>query len=103
MWNRKNTFERRIDAVESQAVGAVERLAEGIQERLSNPTGEQLAANLRHFASRVEDLGVSDQVYRRRRELEKASKKASRQVEHAMRDFDKSRSRVVGEASALAV
>ena len=101
-WNRKNSFERGIDAAEARTAVAVEHLAEGIQERIGNSTGEQLAANLRQLASRIDDLDLSGQVQRRRRELEKASKKASRQVQRAMHDFEKTRGRIAGEAGAIA-
>jgi hypothetical protein len=101
-WNRKNSFERGIGAAEAQTAVAVERLADGIQGRLGNPAGEQLAANLRQLASRVDELDLSGEVQRRRRELEKASKKASRQVQRTMHDFEKTRGRIAGEASALA-
>jgi hypothetical protein len=101
-WNRKNSFERGIGAAEAQTAVAVERLADGIQDRLGSATGEQLAASLRQLASRIDELDLSGQVLRRRRELEKASKKASRQVQRALHDFDKTRGRVVGEAGALA-
>lgn len=101
-WNRKNSFERGIDAAEARTAVAVERLADGIEERIGSSAGEQLAANLRQLASRIDELDLSGQVQRRRRELEKASKKASRQVNRAMHDFEKTRGRVVGEAGALA-
>jgi hypothetical protein len=97
-WNRKNRLERGIDAAEAQTAVAVERLAEGIQDRLDNPTGQQLAANLRQLAGRIDELDLSGQMQRRRRELEKASKKASHQVHRAMHDFEKTRGRIVGEA-----
>jgi hypothetical protein len=98
LWNRKNSFERGIDAAEARTAVAVERLADGIQERIGSSTGEQLAANLRQLAGRIDELDLSGQVQRRRRELEKASKKASRQVQRAMHDLERTRGRVVGEA-----
>jgi hypothetical protein len=98
LWNRKNSFERGIDAAEARTAVAVERLADGIQERIGSSTGEQLAANLRQLAGRIDELDLSGQMQRRRRELEKASKKASRQVQRAMHDLERTRGRVVGEA-----
>jgi hypothetical protein len=98
LWNRKNSFERGIDAAEARTAVAVERLADGIQGRIGSSTGEQLAANLRQLAGRIDELDLSGQMQRRRRELEKASKKASRQVQRAMHDLERTRGRVVGEA-----
>jgi hypothetical protein len=97
-WNPKNRFERGIDAAEAQTAVAVERIADGIQERLGSAAGAQLAANLRQLAGRIEELDLAGEVQRRRRELERASKKASRRVQRALHDFERTRERVVGEA-----
>lgn len=102
MWNRKNSFERGIDSLQDGTATAVEDLAATVRERFDNDAGRQLAGNLTQLARSVEELDLSDKVAKRRRELEKATKKANRQVNRAVKDLEKSRARFASDANALA-
>lgn len=102
MWTRKNRLERQIDSLESGTVSAVEDLAATVRERFDNEAGRQLAGNLTQLAKNVEQLELSDSLARRRKELEKATRKANRQVNRAIKDLDKTRARVAHDANALA-
>lgn len=102
MWMRKNRLERGIDSLESGTVSAVEDLAETVRQRFDNDAGRQLAGNLSQLARNVEQLDLSDSMRRRRKELERATRKANRQVNRAIKDLDKTRARVARDANALA-
>lgn len=97
-WNRKRSLEHSIDAAEAQAAMAVERIADGIQERIGSTAGAQLAANLRQLAGRIDELDLAGQLLSRRRGLERAARKASRQVQRALHDFERTRERLADEA-----
>lgn len=98
----KNKFERGIDTLEDGTATAAVDLAETIRERYDNEAGRQIADNLNKLAKSVEQLDLSDAVLQRRKELEKAAKKASRQVDRAMKDLEKTRTRIAKDANALA-
>lgn len=102
MWTRKNTLERRVDKFEGKTVAAMEELAESVRQRFQNETGQQLAANLVQLAHNIEQLDLSDSMVRRRKELERAARKASRRMNRAVKDLEKTRGRVAQDASALA-
>lgn len=102
MWTRKNRLERGIETLESGAVSAVEELADTVRQRFDNEAGRQLAGNLTQFARNVEQLDLGDSMLRRRKELERATRKANRRVNRAIKDLDKTRSRVAHDANALA-
>jgi cell division septum initiation protein DivIVA len=102
MWNRKNSLERRVDLIEGKTATAVGELADTIRHRYGNETGQQLAANLAQLAQSIDQLDLSDSMVRRRKELERAAKKASRQMRRTLKDLEKSRGRVAQDATALA-
>lgn len=83
MWNRKNKFERSLDKAEANTAVAVSHLADTIREKVGGDQGEQIAQALAHLAERVDALDLSDQVRRSRKEIQKATKKASKQVERS--------------------
>lgn len=87
MWSRKNGLERGIERAEHNTAIAVDQLAERIRERLDNETGQQLADTLTRLAERVEALDLADQVKRGRKELRRAAKQASKQVERSRRQL----------------
>lgn len=102
MWKRKNSVERRIDSLEHSTATAVEDLADNVRRRFEGEAGQQLAGNLTQLARNIDHLELGDAVARRRRELERATRKANRQVNRALRDLEKTRGKVARDASALA-
>lgn len=102
MWRRKNKFERQLDTLETQASEAVGQLAGTIRGRFDNEVGQEVAAHLSQLARRVDELDLSDQVAQRRKKLEKAAKKASRRVDRAIKDLEKTRGKVARDARELA-
>lgn len=102
MWNRKNSIERRVDQLEGKTVTAVEDLAGTVRQRFPNETGRQLADNLAQLAHNIEQLDLGDSMARRRRELERAARKANRQMNRAVKDLERTRGRVARDAGALA-
>ncbi|HMQ34188.1 MAG TPA: hypothetical protein PKD53_25870, partial [Chloroflexaceae bacterium] len=102
MWNRKNSVERRIDSLERSTATAVEDLADTVRQRFDNEAGQQLAGNLAQLARNIDHLELGDTMARRRKELERATKKATRQVNRALRDLEKTRGKVARDANALA-
>jgi hypothetical protein len=102
MWNRKNRFERNVDQLEGKTVTAVEDLAGTIRQRYAGETGQQLANNLAQLAHSIEQLDLGESMARRRKELERATRKASRRMNHALKDLEKTRGRVQRDAGALA-
>lgn len=102
MFSRKNRLERGIASLEGGAATAVEDLAATIGQRFDSETGRKLADNLNQLARNVEQLELSDSVAARRRELEKAARKASRQMDRAIKDLEKTRSKVARDANVLA-
>jgi len=83
MWRRKNSLERGVATMETNTAVAVDQLAERIRAQMDNETGQQLAQTLTHLAERVEALDLSGQMQQSRREITKAAKKASKQVEQS--------------------
>lgn len=80
-FSRKTNLERGIDQMEHSAAVAVEQLAETIRERVDNETGEQIAKTLARLAERVDAMDLADQVHRSRRQMQKAARRVSKQVE----------------------
>jgi uncharacterized phage infection (PIP) family protein YhgE len=101
-WRRKNRFERGLDTLENGASEAVAQLAEKVRDQIDGEAGTVLAGNLQQLAQRVDELNLSDSVLKRRKELERAARKASKQVNRALKDFDKTRGRIAQDANALA-
>ncbi len=81
VFSRKTNLERGIDQMEHSAAAAVEQLAETIRERVDNETGEQIAKTLARLAERVDAMDLADQVKRSRKQVQKAAKRVSKQVE----------------------
>ncbi len=102
MWKRKNRVERRIESLEHNTAAAVEDLADTVRRRFDGETGQQLAGSLAQLARNINQLELGDAMAKRRRELERATKKATKQVNRALRDLEKTRGRVAREANALA-
>ena len=87
MWRRKNSLERGLATMETNTVVAVDQLAERIRERMDNETGQQLAQTLTRLAERVDALDLADQMQHGRKELRKATKQASKQVERGSKQL----------------
>ncbi len=102
MWRRKNRFERSIDVAETKTAERVNQLAEQVRERFDSESGQQLADNLNELARRVDDLDLSKTVYKRRKDLEKAARRANKQIDRAVRDLEQVRGKVAHDASLLA-
>lgn len=102
MWKRKTKIERQIGQAEHATSEAVEQLATNIRGRFEGDASRQVADNLEELARRIDDLDLSDKVRKRRKELERATKKANRKVDEALKELDKTRGRVTRDANALA-
>lgn len=102
MWNRKNRIERGVAQLEGKTATAVEELADTVRQRYTNETGQQLANSLALLARSIEQLDLGDSMVRRRKELERAARKASRRMDRTLKDLEKTRGRVRRDANALA-
>lgn len=102
MWKRKTKIERQLDAAEHATSEAVGQLANTIRERFDGEASRQVAENLDQLARRIDDLDLGDTMRKRRKELERATKKANRKVEQALKELDKTRARVSRDANQLA-
>lgn len=83
MFGRKTSFERGLDKAEANTAVAVNQLADSIREKVGGEQGVQIAQALNQLADRVDALDLADQVRRGRKELQKATKRASKQVERS--------------------
>ncbi|MFV9505318.1 MAG: hypothetical protein AB4911_12220 [Oscillochloridaceae bacterium umkhey_bin13] len=102
MWKRKTKIERQLDAAEHATSEAVGQLASTIRDRFEGDASRQVAENLDQLARRIDDLDLSDTMRKRRKELERATKKANRKVDEALKELDKTRTRVSRDANQLA-
>lgn len=86
-WNRKNRFEQGLASAETGTAEAIDQLALTVREKLDGEAGEKISSALTNLADQVGDLKLATQVQQSRKEIERATRKARKELERNRRQI----------------